>query len=81
MLPMKPFLLILAGCLAFAGTVPAGNSYRDWSDYGGSADSAQYSALSQINRNNVNELQPVWTYPTGDGKKYSFNPLVAHDLM
>ena len=41
--------------------------YTTWSDYGGAADSAQYSALSQINRANVKSLQVAWTYPTGDG--------------
>ncbi|MPZ19878.1 MAG: PQQ-binding-like beta-propeller repeat protein [Luteitalea sp.] len=55
--------------------------YRTWSDYGGSPDAAQYSALSQIDRSNVGELQAVWTYPTGDGKNYLFNPLVVDGTM
>ncbi|MES1258089.1 MAG: PQQ-binding-like beta-propeller repeat protein [Acidobacteriota bacterium] len=52
-----------------------------WSDYGGAPDSAQYSGLTQINRTNVKKLKPVWSYPTADGNKYFFNPLIAGGLM
>jgi quinoprotein glucose dehydrogenase len=52
-----------------------------WSDYLGAADSAQYSALSQINRSNVGTLEVAWTFPTGDNNKYSFNPLVVDDRV
>ncbi len=73
---------LLAGCLfAYEKPLHTVQGYDTWSDYGGSADSAQYSALTQINRSNVNHLQVAWTYPTGDGNKYYFNPLVAHGLM
>src|ERR1700704_2054254 len=52
-----------------------------WSDYSGSADSAQYSALRQIDRSNVHTLKVAWTYPTLDQAGYSFNPLVADGVM
>jgi len=55
--------------------------YTSWRDYGGSADSAQYSGLRQVNRSNVNQLQVAWSYPTGDGRKYFFNPIVIDELM
>jgi glucose dehydrogenase len=55
----------------------AAQDHKTWSDYGGAADSAQYSALSQINRSNVAKLEVAWTYPTGDNAKYAFNPLVV----
>src|SRR5215471_10096328 len=54
---------------------------KTWREYGGAADSAQYSALTQINRSNVSELQIAWTYPTGDGLKYSFNPILVDNLL
>src|SRR6476661_788593 len=54
--------------------------HKSWSDYSGAADSAQYSALTQINKSNVNKLEIAWRYPTGDGNKYSFNPLVTHGV-
>ena len=60
---------------------PASPQYLTWRDYAGSADSAQYSGLRQINRSNVSQLQVAWVYPTGDGRKYSFNPIVIDELM
>ena len=52
-----------------------------WRDYGGTSDSAQYSALKQVNRANVSKLQVAWTFPTGDGSKYLFNPIVIDRVM
>jgi quinoprotein glucose dehydrogenase len=57
-------------------------SYTTWSDYEGSADSAQYSALTQINKSNVAQLQQVWFYPNGNnGFRYGFNPVVVDGVM
>src|SRR6202451_3544007 len=56
--------------------------YITWSDYEGSPDSAQYSALTQINKSNVTQLQQVWFYPGGNnGFRYGFNPLVVDGVM
>ncbi len=38
----------------------------DWPAYGGTYSARRYSPLAQINRDNVGELQRVWTYRTGD---------------
>ena len=73
---------LLLGCLAWCAAFQAsGQNYKTWSDYGGGLDAAQYSALDQINRSNVNRLEVAWVYPTGDGRKYVFNPLVVDDLV
>ncbi len=78
----RPVLICTCLLLATAfGQSPAPQKYQSWRDYGGSADSAQYSALKQINRSNVSRLQVAWTYPIGDGNKYLFNPLVVDDLV
>jgi quinoprotein glucose dehydrogenase len=56
--------------------------YTTWRDYEGSPDSAQYSALTQINKSNVSQLQQVWFYPSGNnGFRYGFNPLVVDGVM
>jgi glucose dehydrogenase len=55
--------------------------HSGWRDYGGGADSAQYSALRQIDRSNVSKLELAWTYPTGDGQKYSFNPVMVDGVV
>lgn len=71
---MKLAAFFLGGCL-FA------QSHTTWSDYSGGPDSAQYSALGQINRSNVAKLERVWTFPTGDHNKYFFNPLVVDGMI
>ena len=73
--------LRLAVPLALALSTAAAQDHTTWSDYSGASDSAQYSALKQINRENVTRLEVAWTYPTGDGRKYFFNPLVADGVM
>ena len=68
-----------SGRAGSAGTVA--RSHSTWSDYGGDSDSAQYSALDQINRSTVGKLRVAWSYPTGDGNKYLFNPIVVDRTM
>lgn len=38
----------------------------DWGHYGGSAGGSHYSSLTQIDRNNVNQLEPAWSYSAGE---------------
>jgi len=70
----KGFLGLAIATATWAQSTP-------WSDYGGSADSAQYSPLRQIDRSNVRNLRVAWTYPTGDGARYLFNPVEAHGIL
>ena len=85
--PLVAFVIILAAATLHAQRpgrqqpTAKPKAYTTWSDYGGSADSAQYSALDQINRGNVSKLQVAWTYPTGDAANYIFNPLVVDGVM
>jgi quinoprotein glucose dehydrogenase len=55
--------------------------HTTWSDYGGGADASQYSALSQINRGNVDRLKLAWSYPIGGGNPYLFSPVVVDGVM
>ena len=76
------FALFLLGRLVAGGEIQAlDRTHRMWREYGGSADSAQYSALKQINRSNVNKLEIAWIYPTGDSNKYFFNPIMVSGLV
>jgi quinoprotein glucose dehydrogenase len=56
--------------------------YSTWSDYGGAADSMQYSALDEVTRDNVTRLTRAWFYPVpGDPVRLAFNPLIVGDVM
>ena len=53
----------------FSGQHAPGQSpapYSTWSDYGGSADSMQYSSLREIDKRNVSQLEQAWFYPVPD---------------
>lgn len=73
--------VLLAGSLALMAISAEAQTYSTWREYGGSADGAQYSSLRQIDRTNVNQLQPAWTFSTGDSRGYAFNPLVIGRTM
>ncbi len=50
--------------------MPAGN-YANW----------RYSELNQINKGNVKNLRPVWTFSTGVLRGHESGPLVIGDVM
>lgn len=81
---MKTRLRCSFGSLALvilcAGCVLA-QTHTGWKEYGGATDAAQFSALTQINKTNVAQLEVAWVYPTGDKSKYFFNPIVIDNLM
>src|SRR5687767_8303636 len=81
------FLVSICTATAVTAILAQGQSslpkpYTQWSDYGGSADSMQYSALAQINKTNVKQLEAAWFYHVGgDPIGLGFNPLVVDDVM
>ncbi len=57
---------------------------KDWSMYGGGAESTRYSSLKQINRKNVRNLKVAWTFDSGDayaGSEMQCNPLVVNGVL
>ena len=76
-----PMFFVLNPSSGSASTAEV-QGHRTWSDYLGGADSAQYSALKQIDKSNVNQLQQVWFYPAGNnGFRFGFNPIVVDNVM
>ena len=53
--------------------------YTTWTAYGGGAPSSQFSALDQINKSNVSQLDVAWTFPVAG--TVIFNPLVVDGVM
>jgi quinoprotein glucose dehydrogenase len=62
----------------------------DWPAYGGAPGGGQYSPLAAIHKGNVRQLQPAWTYRTGElgeglaraGKlTFEANPVVAEGKL
>lgn len=62
------------------------DAHRTWAVYRGDAASTAYSALDQINKKNVGNLEVAWTYHTGDGEKGNWqaiecNPVIVNGMM
>jgi quinoprotein glucose dehydrogenase len=84
---------VLAAALALACSVMAraqAPPVSDWGYYGGDVLGQRYSTLDQINRRNVRQLAPAWSYRTGElgaglasaGKlTFEATPVVAFGLL
>src|SRR4026207_2176400 len=53
----------------------------DWLEYRRTDDVFAFSPLTEINRSNVKNLRPVWTYPVQDDSRWVPTPLVANGIM
>ena len=56
-------------------------AHSTWSTYLGNPDGSHYTALTQINRSNVDKMELAWSYDTGNERAYEFNPIVVGKTM
>jgi quinoprotein glucose dehydrogenase len=80
---LRVCVLSLCCLAAFEGAQAAQRGKNaDWNDYGGGPDAMQYSALQQIDKDNVKDLAQAWFYPVpGASARFNFSPLIAHGVM
>src|SRR6202167_3990134 len=62
------------------GAAAAPAEHQDWPAYGGQ-DGTHYSALSQINRDNVKKLVVAWKYDTGEKGGIEANPIIVGKIL
>ena len=82
-------VLVLTCCLAIAPAhavddlrlTSASNATSDWLTYGHTYENQRFSALDQINRDNVTQLVPRWIYQTGISATFLASPVVADGVM
>ena len=58
--------------------------YRQWRQFGGGPDNIHYSTLTQINKENVRNLEVAWSYDTGDafpGSEMQCNPIIVDGVL
>jgi len=76
--------VISAACVCGSAFAQSGSQaerpYTTWRTYGGGGHSAQYSALDQIDKSNVTQLEVVWSFPAGE-RSFVFNPIVVDGTM
>lgn len=54
---------------------------RDWPIYGGTPENNRYSSLTQINRENVKQLQVAWAFDTGETGGLQTSPIIVGDVL
>lgn len=62
-----------------AANLPPEN--RDWPAYGGGPMNDHYSALDQINRDNVQKLQVAWSYDTTETGGLQTSPIIVGGVL
>jgi len=78
------FALVVVGLLSINYDFvkdPLPDEHTEWKDFGGGPDHSKFVIFKQINKKNVNQLQPAFVYPTGDNQSYRFNPIVVDNIM
>jgi lanthanide-dependent methanol dehydrogenase len=54
---------------------------NNWAVWGGNYAGTRYSELTDINTNNVKNLQPAWSFSTGVLRGHEGGPLVVDDVL
>ncbi|SHG65848.1 quinoprotein glucose dehydrogenase [Chryseolinea serpens] len=90
--PPRLLTLFTTRWLAMAAIATLGACSREeqhttWSVYKADAGSSSYSALTQINRDNVKDLKSAWTFMPNDAPegahfgKAECNPIIVNDVL
>jgi PQQ-dependent dehydrogenase (methanol/ethanol family) len=74
-------LLGAGGALANEQLLQLQRDANQWVMPNGNYSSHRYSELNQINRDNVRNLRPVWSFSTGVLRGHEGGPLVVGDVM
>ena len=64
-----------------ASAKDASASQKDWPSYGGGPLNDHYSSLSQIDRNNVAQLQVAWTFDTAEEGGLQSSPIIVNGIL
>ena len=89
---MRPLYSIVSAFLLLSFASPASAQTSDqaasqtWATYAGDEGRSRYSALDQIHRENVRDLEVAWTFRTGDAREgnrstIECNPIVVGGTM
>ncbi|MFT5580331.1 MAG: quinoprotein glucose dehydrogenase [Paraglaciecola psychrophila] len=67
-------LALTTGCGNFDKSSASALRDYDWRSYGGSLASDKYAPLTQINRDNIEQLKVVWTWDSPDNAEIAADP-------
>lgn len=78
------FCIVLTATNIAACKTKPGKDYSHWQVYGGNKENNHYSSLTQIDTNNVGQLQVAWEYHTHDsdkGSQIQVNPIIVDGVL
>ncbi|HEY1304656.1 MAG TPA: pyrroloquinoline quinone-dependent dehydrogenase [Vicinamibacterales bacterium] len=81
-------LSLTAAFSAVHARAPQGNAapegadtHTGWSAYGGGPEQIRYSSLTQIDKDNVKQLQVAWTFDSGETGGLQTNPIAINGTL
>lgn len=77
----KYLLSFFAYILLFSCKVDQRQDYTSWRVYGGSPENIKYSALAQVDTNNVTRLRQVWTYHSEGNDSVRLGPMQSNPII
>ena len=80
------YTLLLSFLFFIVSCAQTEKEYTTWNNYGGSKENIHYSSLTEIDTNNVSQLQPAWIFNTGDAdtvehSQIQCNPIIVDSIM
>lgn len=70
-------LIVYTGCEKYSPL----SDHTTWTHYSGSPDQSKYFVGSEITKENVDQMQVAWMYPSGDDQSYAFSPIIVDSTM
>ena len=71
-------LVTISGCQNHSNVV---TEHTTWSHYAGSPDQSKFFESPSITKSNVEQMELLWSYPSGDDRFYFFSPIIADSTM
>lgn len=74
-------LVLLQSCTNEGATITSATAYQTWSSYLGDPGRSHYSTLSQITKENLDQLKVTWSYEAADQGQMQMNPIVVDSIL
>ena len=85
MMMIKKHVIIIAICAITFKCTNNEADFTTWKTYQGDYGRNQYSSLDQINKQNINQMKPLWVYKTGDSlrnnSQIQCNPIIIDGVL
>ena len=82
---LKKYVILTGFCITIFRCADISSDFTTWETYQGDYGRNQYSSLTQINKQNVHLIKPLWVYQTGDSlrnnSQIQCNPIIVDGIL